>query len=159
MLPLVAALAFSCSDDEEVIDVRAQAVGNYNYEFNTYYIDKGALVPAGINDDGTFAVANDPANESGLIITEGTTKFTANKVTSASNGFTFDIPAQSIKDDDGTTLNISGYNGAQLVTTGGSSTLYNGVYITSTKKFTFYFQVVDADTGITIVFELEGTKK
>ncbi len=156
---LFATIAFSCSDDEEVVDVRAQAVGSYNYEMTAYVINSsGALTQFGSSDDGTFSVANDPANESGLIISEGSTKFTANKVTLASNGFSFDVPAQTIKDDDGTTLSISGYNGISLTSTGGSATLYNGGYITSTKKFTFWFQTVDPDSGITVVFKFDGTK-
>jgi len=154
---IIAAFSFSCSDDEDVIDVRAEAVGSYSYDLTAYVLD-GTTLQEFANSDGTFSVATDPANESGLIITEGSTKFTINKVTAASNGFTFDVPAQSVTDD-GTKINISGYNGAQLVSSGGSTTLYNGVYISTTKKLTFYFKYTDPDLGATIVFEFDGTKK
>lgn len=149
---LLALAIFSCSEDEEVVitDVRDQSLGTYNYRIK-FYDENGAYV-SGADEIGTFVVKKNTANDKTIDIEEGGEMFfKGNKIETASNGFTFDVPSQTTTDADGVTITIIGYDGWDL-----AGTTYHGAYETVAKKITAYFEA-NYD-GIIIRFEVIATK-
>lgn len=106
---LVAIVASSCGDNT-VVDIRQDAVGTYNYTPKDYLLNNGVVSLYAIQPPSVFTVTLDPDNKSGLIFTEGATIIKVDKVTKTDNGFTFDVPSQSITWDDGSHSNIIGFN-------------------------------------------------
>jgi hypothetical protein len=151
---LIAFITFlsSCSDEKEEVpvDPRDQAMATYNYRTKFYLVDTdGSLDYTGSGDDetGTFIVSKTTngfeAKEGGEVL------FAGEKVAAASNGFTFDIPSQTISVD-GVSFNVDGYDGVTL-----NGVKYNGMYEPGSDKMTAYFY---ADVQVTVegqVYEME----
>ncbi|HEY5823310.1 MAG TPA: hypothetical protein VIT44_03035, partial [Cyclobacteriaceae bacterium] len=117
-------LLLSCKEDDP-IDVRKQAVGSYEYSGTAFYLNRSGALLSLPNSDfkGSLDVAIDPANDSGLLITEssdGTTStYKGQKLAATDNGFSFDIASRPISA--GSTVILSGYEGYETTTGGGST--------------------------------------
>jgi hypothetical protein len=154
-------LLLSCKEDDP-IDVRKQAVGSYDYNGTGYYQNKSGLLLLPKPDfTGTLDVALDPADDTGLLITESsdgvTSTYKGHKLAATDNGFSFDIASRPISS--GSTVIISGYQGYETTTGGGSKIPYHGGFVSDTNVFGFWWQYRDVNTGIVFVFHMEGTKK
>jgi hypothetical protein len=160
---LLAAMSFfilSCSDDDDK-DLQDQAAGTYNYKTKAYYLNGTSLLylnEPDLDDSGTIIFTK---TTTGFEMKEGgDLVFTASKLASATNGFTFDIESQTVKIDGGGDFTIDGYDGVTLGTV-----KYNGLYDKSKKQMTAYFktQILFEDqngnqfTG-TLVIEFVGDK-
>lgn len=143
---LLALVAISCSEDE-VADVRDQALGTYTYTSKGYYLNGSTLVYIADTDGGSFTVEKSTTNSDNVLIKEGGDTIIGEKIEEASNGFGFDVDDFT---DDGSVF--TGYDGFEL-----SGTKYHGGYIASTKKFTFYYKYTE--DGVVYVIEITGTKR
>jgi len=155
-------LLLSCKEDDPV-DVRKQAVGSYDYKGKAYYLN-GSGVPSSLpNSDfnGTLDVAIDPADDTGLLITEssdGTTStYKGQKLAATDNGFSFDIASQPISAN--SNLILSGFEGYTTTKGGGATVPYHGAFVSATHVFGFWWQYKNVNTGIVFVFHMEGSKK
>lgn len=142
LFPLALIFLFACSEDDP--DIRDQAIGTYNYNTTLYYIDGGSLEETGITASGTMIAEKDGSNIS--FKEGGEVSFKATKIAAASNGFTFDVPTQTV---DGITFN--GYPGIDL-----AGILYHGMYEAQPKRITAFYQFTD--DGVVYVLELIATK-
>ena len=127
---LFATLSFSlvsCDDDEdEVVDLRDQAVASYNATMNVYLCDNGKLESIAENQ-AIDVVKVEKSGASDLLI-DGDIKCV--NIREASNGFTFDVPEQVA---DG--KHYSGFDGVQL-----GDMKYNGMY-DAKGSMSFYYKV------------------
>ncbi len=157
ILSLFLILASACSeDDEKTTDIRDQAVGTYNYTMEFAYVENGEIIPFEDDEDdertGTFIVSKNPNDDKKIDFSEGgKIAFSASKIAAAKNGFTFDVPSQTVNDKEMGTITISGFEMFQLETT-----LYNGIYWASDKKFQVAFQTTYQ--GHTILIGIEAVK-
>jgi hypothetical protein len=159
ILIVFTAFLSSCGDDKEPVDVRDDAMATYNYKTKYYYVNtNGDLEYTGSANDetGTFIVSK---TTNGFEVKEGgNVIFKGEKVAAASNGFTFDIPSQSLTVD-GDAFTVNGYDGVTLGTVE-----YNGLYDKTSKKLTGYFSTsaeIEIDGTVyevELVFEVIGTK-
>ena len=151
---LACACAFSfnaCSEDDEDVDVRDQAIGTYDTTIEMGYVLEDKIYPLStVLSDLSEGEVEDVLNEtftatlakSGNNLTfsslEDNDSFVFYNIEAASNGFTFDVEDYELKDED-MKLNLKGYDGASL-----GSTLYNGLYSTS-DGIQFYLQGTNDD--------------
>lgn len=161
MLLIVAtAIGFtSCGDDDEDVDVRDQAVGNYSGKINYYYLVDGALttVPDVESTSIPTATVSKEGSQALLLNVDGDLIKLA-KVTAASNGFVFDFDGDiKITDDDNEVITLSGYNGFKLTSTDASATSYHGGYING--KLEFFAQGTVEGFAQKVILEFSLTKK
>ncbi len=155
-------LLLSCKEDD-AIDVRKQAVGSYDYNGLAYYLNRSGELSSLPNSDfkGILEVALDPADDTGLLITEtsdGTTStYKGQKLAATDNGFSFDIASRPISA--GSSVIISGYQGYETTTGGGSKIPYHGGFVSATNVFGFWWQYRNVNTGIVFVIHVDGNKK
>ncbi len=139
-------IGFTSCEEEEKVDFRDQAIGNYDVTVKQFYSIGETLytMEAVINATGvecqdlsvttTATLTKDGDN---LIFTENGSdpdvwKFV--KIAEAANGFTFDIEDYTTEiDENGNTAKFSNYNGYIL-----GSTKYNGAFIGG--KLEFYLK-------------------
>ena len=140
----------SCSKEETstpaATDIRDQSIGNYTYAQTAYTMNNGTLEVLGSAGTGTFTLEKGSSNTI-LVNENGSTAFTAAKIATANNGFTFDVSTSSQGGYD-----IQGYGGYTL-----GSVKYHGAYFSSTKVFGFYYSATK--DGKTNYFQVEATKK
>lgn len=161
MLLLATMAGFSsCSDDEDDVDVREQAIGNYSFTTSIYIEDEGKLVSfaSELSDlgealgiefkesdfqvKGTATVSK--SGDSKILIKEDGAdgdQWILNNIKEASNGFVFDVDATTIDD-----VQFTNYSGYKLE---GETKTYGGGYIATNKKLEFYLystleEVLDA---------------
>lgn len=132
-----ALLFTACGSDDktEDPDVRDVAVGNYSGT-TTYYwaTDEGM-----IEDEETFgkpnsingSVEKDSEQSSAIRLSFDGDVFYGNKISAASNGFTFDIESQTVEG-----VKITGYNVATLGTAE-----YNGLFLSDNKTLDFGIKI------------------
>lgn len=121
--------------DDEAVDVRDCAVGNFNGTISTYWLVDGEFEadeeafgkPESIN----LTIAKDGTNEKAIQLNVDGDIFYGSKIEAASNGFGFDIESQSFEG-----MTIAGYNAGTVGTT-----KYNGVYMDDTKELTVGFKI------------------
>ena len=161
MLVMIAALGFTaCGDDEEdEVDVRDQAVGNYTGVVNYYYLNNGVLTT--LPDTETTSIPTATVSKEGsqslLLNLEGDV-IKLSKVTAASNGFVFDFDGDiNITTEDNEKVTLSGYNGYELQSTNASATKYHGGFINN--KLEFYAQGIFEGFSEKIILEFTLTKK
>lgn len=129
ILMMTATTFSSCSDDDDVkIDVRTQAVGTYNGVMTMYLSDYGELSQIG-KPESLGEMKLEKSGSSDLLL-DGDCKFT--NIREASNGFGFDVPSQNAEG-----YHFSGFDGIKL----GDDMAYNGMYESSKKEITFYYQI------------------
>jgi hypothetical protein len=155
-----ALVCLSCSKkDDPKPDVRADAMGTYNYKSEFFLLEDGGLTSLGNDFKGTgSAVA--ALTEKGFQMSEGgAVQFKATDITEATTGFTFTIESQTITAD-GQSIVIKGYEGASLATSGSSVTKCQGYYAKADKKMEAYFQYEQTTGSETynIVVQLTATK-
>ena len=161
MLLLATMAGFSsCSDDEDDVDVREQAIGNYSFTTSIYVEDEGKLVSfaSELSDLGealgiefkesdfqfTGTATVSKSGDSKILIKEDGAdgdQWILNNIKEASNGFVFDVDATTIDD-----VQFTNYSGYQLE---GETKTYGGGYIATNKKLEFYIystleEVLDA---------------
>jgi len=145
------AITTSCKKDEEQpIDVRDQAVGNYD---GTVYL----YLPTSTSVEDTswaepFSVKKNSDNSSSIdFIIEGKAQLKGTKIAEASNGFSFDIEEQTIEED-GISYNIKGINFVEL-----GGTKYHGAYDSNDKDIAAAFTI--SISGIDMIMVYYGKKK
>jgi hypothetical protein len=156
---LLSVFLSSCKEDEEKPDLGTQISGTYDYRAKYYIVDGSELAYLGSDFDeiGTAIVSK---TSTGFEMKEGgEVVFRGAKLAEASNGITFDIESQSV-DIDGDNVLVEGYDGFEL-----AGVKYNGMFETSPKKLTGYFQFestfVDENEDaieVTFVIEVVGSK-
>lgn len=129
----------SCEEEEEKVDVRDQAIGNYNVKINYYISDGKSWDNSGIDPDTDTGVASIDGNNIKLTIDGDDFKLV--KIAEASNGFTFDVE-DAVCTEDGITYTLKGYNGFELVSKkDGTSTKFSGGFFSDTKTLKFYMEM------------------
>ena len=153
---IVISLVFfsSCNkDDDQIIDVREQIIGNYSYSANIISGDGTEFTSS-----GDLTVSKHATDQNILIFTgDDIETFFADKIAVASNGFTFDIPSKQFTDSEGDVYVSSGGKG---ITLGASK--YDGMYETSTKKLilTFSDEYENPDFSMyNYYYTIEASKK
>lgn len=149
MIFVLAIASLSCGGDDDA-PIQDQAVGSYDYTMKIFWLDEdGELEDSGFTIDGEFEASK---TSSGLsFIEDDEVVFTATKIAAASNGFTFDVPSSNGEIDD-ETYTIEGFDGVDL---GGVK--YHGLYESSTKTITSFFQL--EEDGEVFVIKLVGEKR
>jgi hypothetical protein len=108
-MALVALFAFSCSEDEESPDFRADSVGTYTYTSDATYA-------GGSSNDSGFLKVTKTTNGFTLLFDQGTADeltVAANDVVDLANGYSFDVVSQNLTDSDGDAFQIKGADAAQ----------------------------------------------
>lgn len=136
----------SCDEEEEKVDVRDQALGNYDVTIKQFYSigEKLYTMESVIKATGVECPDLSVTTTATLTKDGDNLKFTENdsdpdvwkfvKIAEAANGFTFDIEDFTTEiDAEGNTAKFSNYNGYVL-----GSTKYNGAYIGG--KLEFYLK-------------------
>lgn len=155
MLALLFVSSFfaACSKDEDAkpADLRTQVEGTYNYRLKYYDMSSGSPEYLGSEEDeiGTLIAKKNTKDDMIDFMEGGELAFQGSKLAQANNGVAFDIPSQTMKDDD-TTYTIVGYNGNEI-----GSTKYHGAYYTADKKVSIYFTL----EGYDLLMAFEGTKQ
>ena len=116
----------SCDEEDEKVDIKEQAVGDYNVTVQYYMYDNSGkeLESFGDADKGSGSVA---INGDALKLTYDGDAYNLVKIAEASNGFTFDVEDLTATED-GKTYTLTGYNAYELKSNDGKSTKYNGVF-------------------------------
>lgn len=130
----------SCDEeDEKKVDVKEQAVGDYNVTVQYYLYDNSGkeLESFGDASKGTGSVA---ISSDALKLNYDGDAYNLVKIAEASNGFTFDVEDLTATED-GKTYTLKGYNAYELKSNDGKSVKYNGGYISATKTLEFYMQL------------------
>lgn len=129
----------SCDEEDEKVDIKEQAVGDYNVTVQYYMYDNSGkeLESFGDADKGSGSVA---INGDALKLTYDGDAYNLVKIAEASNGFTFDVEDLTATED-GKTYTLTGYNAYELKSNDGKSTKYNGGFIAATKTLEFYMQM------------------
>lgn len=146
LLSVILVSLSSCKEDEP-IDVRDAAIGEYNGTMTFYTLfDDGEL----IEDEEVFGapqsisnitISKDNTNEGSIKINLDGDVVYGSKIAEAANGFTFDIESQQFDD-----MTINGYNTIELGTS-----KYNGAFDSNTKELCIGFE-----TPISSVFDTES---
>jgi hypothetical protein len=139
LLPL---LFIGCSEDEPV-DIRLAAVGEYSGTVKYYYLDGSNLIDLNIDENIEFVVSIGSQAKTISINVEGD-EFLGTKVEEASNGFSFDINS--------VVLNGANFSGYQGITQG--SAKYDGRYEKNSQRLTFYLN--NSIDGETYVYRIQG---
>lgn len=142
MFALLPLLFVGCSEDEPV-DIRLAAVGEYSGTIKYYYLDGTTLVDFNQDENVEFEVSKGSDAQTISIQILGS-EFLGTKVTEASNGFTFDINSGII---DG--VSFSGYQGIIL-----GSTKFDGRFEKNSERLTFF--ITDTEDGVTYVYRIQG---
>ena len=125
-------VVFSCTEEET--DIRDKSVGTYDYKLKVYTV-KGSTTTrrSDLDDSGTMIVRK---SANGIEIVEGgDVQFEGVKIAEASNGFTFDVPTQTVKDSKGNNIVIKGNESIKL-----GSVLYDGAYFADKKQLKTAFR-------------------
>ena len=146
----------SCSKEETKnpvvtpTDVRDQAVGSYTYvlQGNTLNSD-GSITAVGDKSTGAFTIEKGTISSTILIKEAGDLFTTGNKVTSADNGFVFDLEPQ-VQD----TISLTGFD--YFLLDGGVK--YNGGFIKATNTLSFAYKYTNTSSGLVAVLTWECTK-
>ncbi len=152
-ITILSTIFTSCSKTETT-DVRDPLVGTYSYKANHYDNSTGELKDSSV---GTATVSKHATDGNSIEFKEGgALMFSGIKIQSASNGVVFDIPSQSFKEKDGTSVQMAG---TQYVTLG--TTKYHAAYFTATSTietaFTFTGRFADVQATFLVTFQF--TKK
>ena len=149
-------LAFSASftacsddDDDDTVDIREQAVGNYTLTTTLYVEEDGKLLPfaselAELNEALGIALEEDAFKYTGtatvsksgsekILVSEDDTdgdQWTLSKIKEAANGFIFDVDATTFHE-----VSFANYSAYHIE---GETTNYGGGYISPNKKLEFY---------------------
>lgn len=154
-LLLAAVFISSCSKDKKS-DIRDQATGNYNYSIKSYFLSAGEYTDTGIPYTGTFVIKKSDSDDKAIEFWESDKLyFEANNIEEADQGFTFNLPNQTIS------LTMSGFT-IPLPTVGHNyfpinGTKHQGYYETSYKKINAALSA--SFLGTELVFQITGTKK
>lgn len=129
----------SCDEEEEKVDVRDQAIGNYDVKINYFISDGKTWDNSDFTPDTETGVASIDGDNIKLTIDGENFKLV--KIAEASNGFTFDVE-DVVCTEDGTTYTLKGFNGFELVSKkDGKSTKFSGGFFSDTKTLKFYMEM------------------
>jgi hypothetical protein len=146
----------SCSKEETKTpiitptDVRDQAVGTYTYalQVNTLNSD-GSITAVGSKSTGAFTVEKGTITGTIVIIEAGEVVATGSKITSANNGFAFDVDTQ-VQDS----ISLTGFDYFLL----GGAVKYSGAYDSASNKLSFAYKYTNTNSGEVAVLTWECTK-
>ena len=150
-------IGFTSCDEEEKVDVKEQAVGDYTVTSTYYWYDGKALEDMELEDDEP-AAAKVVLDGDGLKMTCDGDVVSIVKIAEASNGFTFDVKEMSFTEE-GQTYTLKGFNGYELKSSDGKSVSYNGGYISANKTLEFYVELPTADVAKMFAELFEGNEE
>ncbi len=146
----------SCSKEETKTpvvtptDVRDQAVGTYTYTLqgNTLNSD-GSITALGGKSTGAFTVEKGTITGTIVILEAGDVVATGSKITSANNGFAFDVDSQ-VQDS----ISLTGFDYFLL----GGAVKYSGAYYSASNTLSFAYKYTNSNSSQVAVLTWECTK-
>lgn len=140
MLVLVPAIAFvGCSEEDEAPDYVAESVGTYSYSVNYTLVADANDTDS---DTGVMTIAQSGSNIT-IVLDGGTSDevtITGEKVTTASNGYAFDIRSFN-GTEDGVSYTVTGIDGTEI-----DGVNYDGRYDSGSGQV-FFNVLVDYESG------------
>ena len=142
----------ACGDDEEedvtpVVDVRDQAVGEYEGECTYNIYCGGTLYTWGTSEKGSANVTKNGSNAMSVAI--DSESIVISKIAEANNGFAGDIESETKTNG----YIWAGYKGISLSGEGSTTEMYSAAYFTESQQLEFYIS-----TSVEAAFEQDDTQ-